>query len=138
MDNIINLFESKPDYHCFCVDGGTIVLEDYFSIRPENRERVIDLIKKKRIFVVNWYTLPETNTVAPESMIRNLMLGRKMAEELGGGMKSGYTATSYGQSSQLPQMYRGFGIENAIFYRGTNKYVLTPPSSTGKRPTAAL
>lgn len=126
MDNIINLLETKPDYHCFCVDGGTIVLEDYFSIRPENKQRVIDLIKKKRIFVVNWYTLPETNTVAPEAMIRNLLLGHKMAEELGGGMKSGYTATSYGQPSQLPQMYRGFGMENAIFYRGTNKYVLTP------------
>ncbi len=80
----------------------------------------------KRIFVVNWYTLPETNTVAPEAMVRNLLLGHKMAAESGGGMKSGYTATSYGQPSQLPQLYRGFGIENAIFYRGTNKYVLTP------------
>lgn len=39
---------------------------------------------------------------------------------------SGYTATSYGQPSQLPQLYRGFGIEDAIFYRGTNKHVLTP------------
>ncbi|MCI8459742.1 MAG: hypothetical protein HFE46_08815 [Clostridia bacterium] len=80
----------------------------------------------KRIFVVNWYTLPETNTVAPEAMVRNLLLGHKMAAESGGGMKSGYTATSYGQLSQLPQLYRGFGIENAIFYCGINKYVLTP------------
>lgn len=126
MDNIINLLETKPSYHCFCVDGGTIVLEDYFSIRPENRERVTKLIQDKRMFIVNWYTLPETNTVAPEALIRNLLLGHKMAAELGGGMKSGYTATSYGQPSQLPQLYRGFGIENAIFYRGTNKYVLTP------------
>ena len=41
-------------------------------------------------------------------------------------MKSGYTATSYGQPSQLPQLYNGFGITDAIFYRGTNKHVLTP------------
>ena len=41
-------------------------------------------------------------------------------------MRSGYTATSYGQPSQLPQLYRGFGLENAIFYRGTNKHILTP------------
>lgn len=126
MDNIIDLLETKRDYKCFCVDGGTIVLEDYFSIRPENRDRVVKLIREKRIFIVNWYTLPETNTVAPEALIRNLLLGHKMAAELGGGMSSGYTATSYGQPSQLPQLYRGFGIENAIFYRGTNKYVLTP------------
>ncbi len=126
MDNIINLLETKPQYKHFCVDGGTIVLEDYFSIRPENRERVKKLIKDKRIIIVNWYTLPEINTVAPEALIRNLLLGHRMADELGGGMKSGYTATSYGQPSQLPQLYRGFGIENAIFYRGTNKHVLTP------------
>lgn len=126
MDNIIRLLETKDEYRYFCVDGGMIVLEDYFSIRPENKARVEKLIRDKRIFVVNWYTLPETNTVAPEAMIRNLLLGHKMAAELGGGMRSGYTATSYGQPSQLPQLYRGFGIDNAIFYRGTNKYELTP------------
>ena len=126
MDNIINLLEKKPQYKYFCVDGGTIVIEDYLTIRPENKQRIIDLIKNKRMFVVNWYTLPETNTVAPESLVRNLLLGHKMAKELGGGMKSGYTATSYGQPSQLPQLYNGFGITDAIFYRGTNKHVLTP------------
>lgn len=126
MDNIITLLETKPQYKYFCVDGGTIVIEDYLTIRPENKDRIIKLIKDKRMFVVNWYTLPETNTVAPESLVRNLLLGHKRADELGGGMKSGYTATSYGQPSQLPQLYRGFGISDAIFYRGTNKHILTP------------
>ena len=126
MDNIINLLEKKPQYTYFCVDGGTIVIEDYLTIRPENKQRIIDLVKAKRMFIVNWYTLPETNTVAPESLVRNLLLGHKMAAEFGGGMKSGYTATSYGQPSQLPQLYNGFGISDAIFYRGTNKHVLTP------------
>lgn len=126
MDNIINILENKPSYECFCVDGGTIVLEDYFTIRPENKERVKKLIESGKMIIVNWYTLPETNTVAPEALIRNLILGHRMAKEYGGGMKSGYTATSYGQPSQLPQLYRGFGIKNAIFYRGTNKHVLSP------------
>lgn len=126
MDSIIDILENKPEYEGFCVDGGTIVMEDYLSVRPENRERIINLIKNKRMFIVNWYTLPETNTVAPEALVRNLLLGHKMAKELGGGIKSGYTATSYGQPSQLPQLYSGFDIPNAIFYRGTNKHVLTP------------
>lgn len=126
LDNILNLLENKPQYSYFCVDGGTIVLEDYLSIRPENRQRIIDLVKAGRLFVVNWYTLPETNTVAPESLVRNLLHGHKMAEEFGGGMKSGYTATSYGQPSQLPQLYKNFGMDDAIFYRGTNKHILTP------------
>ncbi len=127
MDNIINILETKDTYKCFCVDGGMIVIEDYLTIRPENKDRIKKLIKDKKMWVVNWYTLPETNTVAPESLIRNLLWGHKMSEEFGGGMKSGYTATSYGQPSQLPQIYRGFDIDTAIFYRGTNHYVIKTP-----------
>ena len=104
VDNIITLLENKESYGCFCIDGGTIVIEDYLTIRPENKQRIIDLIKAGRIKIVNWYTLPEINTVAPEALIRNLLLGHQMADEFGGGMKSGYTATSYGQPSQLPQL----------------------------------
>ena len=126
MDGIINILENKENYSCFCVDGGSIVIEDYLTIRPEMEERIRDLIKRKKMFIVNWYTLPETNTVAAESMVRNLLLGRKKGEEYGGTIKSGYTATSYGQPSQLPQLYQGFGITDAIFYRGTNKHILTP------------
>lgn len=126
MDKIINILETKDTYKCFCVDGGMIVIEDYLSIRPEKKETIKKLIQSKRMIVVNWYTLPETNTVAPESLIRNLLHGHELSAEFGGGMKSGYTATSYGQNSQMPQLYRGFGMETAIFYRGTNKYVLSP------------
>ncbi|NIN66197.1 MAG: hypothetical protein GTO63_16185 [Anaerolineae bacterium] len=126
MDSILHLLESNKEYKCFCVDGGTVVLEDYLTVRPENQDRVKKLIETKRMQVVNFYTLPETNTVAPESLLRNLLVGHRMAEEFGGGMKSGYTATSYGQHSQMPQIYQGFGIDTTILYRGTNKHILAP------------
>lgn len=126
MDSILHLLESNKAYKCFCLDGGTVVLEDYLTVRPENRARIKELIETKRLHVVNFYTLPETNTVAPESLIRNLLVGHRMAKEFGGGMKSGYTATSYGQHSQMPQIYQGFGIDTAILYRGTNKHILAP------------
>ena len=127
VDNIIDVLENKPDYKCFCVDGGTIVIEDYLAVRPENRERIKKLVQQKKMLMVNWYTLPETNTVAPESLIRNLIKGHAMAKEFGGGMKSGYTATSYGQNSQMPQLYQGFDIDTCIFYRGTNRHVIKTP-----------
>jgi len=130
MDTIIGILEKKPDYKYFCVDGGTIVLEDYFTVRPENRERVKKLIQSGKMNIVKWYTLPETNTVAAEALIRNLLVGKRMSEEFGGAMKSGYTATSYGQPSQFPQLYQGFGIEMAIFYRGTNKFKPETPLFT--------
>lgn len=126
VDSIIDILEKDPEYNSFILDGGTIVLEDYFTVRPEMKEKVKSLIERKKLFVVSWYTLPETYTVAPEALIRNLQLGTEMAKEYGGAMRSGYTATGYGQTSQLPQIYENFGIKTAMFYRGTNKYELPP------------
>ena len=100
---ILNTLEKRDSYETFCLDGGQVVLEDYLELHPENKERIKKLVRDGRITLVNWYTLPDTFTVAPEAMIRNLKLGQKMADEFGGAMSSGYTATSYGQTSQLPQ-----------------------------------
>ena len=122
IDSMLDIMERKPSFKYFCLDGGMVVIEDYLSVRPENRERLQKLIEAGRVLLVDWYTLPETNTVAPESLIRNLLIGKQMAEEFGGKMGSGYSATSYGQISQLPQIFQGFGMQTALFYRGTNKY----------------
>lgn len=126
VDSIIEVLERRPEYKSFCLDGGSVVLEDYLAVRPENRSRVEKLVRGGRITLVNWYTLPETFTVAPEALIRNIKKGRDMAREFGGHIASGYTATSYGQLSQTPQIYNGFGINNIIFYRGTHKDVYDP------------
>ena len=126
LDYTIEVLENNGDYKCFCLDGGVVVLEDYLTVRPENRGRIKKLVESERLQIVHWYTLPETFTVAPEALVRNLLLGAKMAEEFGGTIDTGYTATSYGQTSQLPQIFRGFGINSAIFYRGTNRYELPP------------
>ena len=126
IDSILDILDKDPEYNSFILDGGTIVLEDYFTVRPEMKEKVKSLIEAKKLFIVSWYTLPETYTVAPESLIRNLQMGTEMAKKYGGAMRAGYTATGYGQTSQLPQIYEGFGIKTAMFYRGTNKYELPP------------
>jgi mannosylglycerate hydrolase len=126
VDTMMDVLEKHDSYATYCLDGGQVVVEDYLTIRPESRGRLEKLIRAGRVHLVNWYTLPDMFTVAAEAQIRNLMVGRRMAREFGGAMASGYTATSYGQHSQLPQLYQGFGISNAIFYRGTNRHVLPP------------
>ncbi len=126
VDDLLDMLEANPDYRCFHIDGGAVVLQDYETVRSENIERVRKLVADGRIVQSNWYTLPETNIVSPEALVRNLLVGRRVAGRYGGAMNSGYTATGYGQPSQLPQIYHGFGIDNALFYRGTNKHQ-TPP-----------
>lgn len=133
IDDLLKVLEEEPGYRCFHIDGGAVVLEDYLSLRPRNAEKVAAYVRAGRISLVNWYTLPEEFIVAPEALVRNLLVGRRMSGQWGGAMKTGYTATSYGQVSQLPQIYRGFGIETALFYRGTNK-LQTPPVFRWKGP----
>ena len=100
IDSILNILDEDPEYNSFILDGGTIVLEDYFTVRPEKKEKIKTLIENKKLFIVNWYTLPETYTVAPEALIRNLQMGTEMAKEYGGAMRAGYTATGYGQTRE--------------------------------------
>jgi alpha-mannosidase len=126
VDSMMETLEKRPDYKSYVLDGGLVVVEDYLTVKPENRERLKALIQAGRIQLVNWYTLPDMFTVAPEAILRNIKLGQMMAREFGKPISAGYTATSYGQTSQLPQIYQGFGITNAIFYRGTNRYLLKP------------
>ncbi|MEN8255402.1 MAG: hypothetical protein ABFR33_08030, partial [Verrucomicrobiota bacterium] len=126
VDELMEILETNADYKCFLLDGGTVVMEDYLSIRPENTERLRGLMKAGRIQTVMWYTLPEMSSVYGESLVRNLLIGKQYTDSFGGTTKTGYTATSYGQVSQLPQIYAGFGMHTAMSYRGTNKHQVPP------------
>jgi alpha-mannosidase len=126
VDDLLDILETNPEYKCFHLDGGAIILEDYLAVRPENEERLRKLIQQGRIQTVLWYTLPEMSIVSPESLIRNILIGKRLIDQFGPAMKTGYTATSYGQISQLPQIYSGFGMDTALSYRGTNKHQVPP------------
>jgi len=126
VDNLLDILDSTPDYKSFLIDGGTVVIEDYLSVRPEKQDKLLGYIRQGRIQLVAWYTLPDNFLVCPEAIVRNLHWGKKTSEAYGGAMRAGYTATSYGQNSQIPQIYTGFGINSIITYRGTNKHQIDP------------
>ncbi len=136
VDRILNIMEKNPAYKYFNFDSQTIFLDDYVELRPENRDRLAALIKAKRLIVGPWYTLPEMNVIHGESIIRNLLMGKRVGDEYGYTCKVGYTPTSYGQVSQIAQIYAGFGIDGIIFYRGIhdvecdNEYLLEAPDGT--------
>ncbi|HUT73735.1 MAG TPA: glycoside hydrolase family 38 C-terminal domain-containing protein [Armatimonadota bacterium] len=120
MDHLLDLLEQRPDYHSFLMDAQTLCVEDYLELRPENRERIVKQVRAGRLLIGPWYSLPEEYIVNGESLVRNLVVGHRVAEALGGPMKLGYTPFSYGQTSQMPQIYHGFGIDTIVFYRGIN------------------
>ena len=117
VDRLLDIMESCPDYKYFNFDSQTIFLEDYLEYRPENRNRLASLVKQGRLIVGPWYTLPEEYCVGGESLVRNLLMGRQVGDSFGQTSRVGYTPTSYGQISQMAQLYNGFDIDGIIFYR---------------------
>jgi alpha-mannosidase len=120
MDNLLELLDTDPEFHSFTMDSQTLCVEDYLELRPEKRETIEKHVKSGRLIVGPWYSLPEEYCVNGESLVRNLVVGHRVAESYGEVSKVGYTPFSYGQTSQMPQMYAGFDIDTIIFYRGIN------------------
>lgn len=123
MDRLLDLLEACPDYACYHLDGQTIPLEDYLEVEPGARDRIRRQVAAGRLLIGPWYTLPCENMVSPESLVRNLLWGDRLARQFGAPMRVGYMPCSYGQVSQMPQILAGFGLDSAMFYRGINRDV---------------
>lgn len=118
IDRLLDLMEADPGFRYFNLDGQGIILEDYLKIRPENEERLRALISQGRITIGPWYVLNDEFLVSGESTVRSLLLGHKVVGRFGPVMKVGYLPDQFGNISQMPQILRGFGIDNCIFGRG--------------------
>ena len=121
LDQVIAGWEEGRLKGPFQTDGQAIILEDYLEVRPERRELVEQLAREGKFVIGPWYTLPDEFTVSGESLIRNLRLGREIAREFGGTPSAaGFVCDCFGQNSQLPQIFAGFGIQGGFIWRGTN------------------
>ncbi len=120
MDDLLDLLDSQPDFHSFLMDSQVLCVDDYVEMKPHERPRIEKHVKSGRLQIGPWYSLPEEYIVNAESLVRNLLIGHRAAQSYGKVMKVGYTPFSYGQCSQMPQIYRGFDIDTIIFYRGIN------------------
>lgn len=120
IDEVLRILSTNPAYKAFHLDSQSVVLEDYFEVRPEQKKLVTKLVKQKKLFIGPWYILPDEFLVGGENLVRNLLLGHKICGQYGKASKIGYSPFSWGQISQLPQIYREFGVELIMFYRGVN------------------
>ena len=121
LDALLDLLERDPSYPHFNLDAQTVVLQDYLEIRPENRERLRRLVTDRRLGVGPWYVLPDEFLVSGEALVRNLLLGHRLAAGFGHVQKVGYLPDTFGHISQLPQILRGFDIPCAMHFRGLDE-----------------
>lgn len=105
----------------FLFDGQTIAAEDLLdACEPALATRVRALIAEGRIAVGPWYVSADEFLVDGECLIRNLERGMAIARALGKCQRVGYVPDTFGHIAQLPQVLRGFGIDNAVLWRGSD------------------
>ncbi len=121
MDGLLEIFKRDPEY-IFHLDAQTVCLEDYLEVRPHCRSEIEMLIRAGRLLVGPWYVQNDFNLCSGEATVRNLQIGSEIAEQFGRSEWTGYTPDQFGLVSQLPQVYRGFGMQDAILGRGYRIY----------------
>lgn len=104
--------------HNYLLDGQMSILDDYLTAFPDKKAQVARFVKGKQLFIGPWYTQTDELVISGESILRNLNLGMKLADQLGGAMMVGYLPDSFGQGKDMPKIYRGLGIKHALFWRG--------------------
>lgn len=121
-DNLFEMLNRYPDYR-FILDGQTMMVEDYLGQlsgeeMPSKKAELRRYVKEGRLFLGPCYMQPDWTLVSGEALIRNLLIGHRMAESMGGAMKVGWLLDNFGQISQAPQIHRGFGIDGVFLWRG--------------------
>lgn len=143
VDNLLELLEHDKDF-IFHLDAQAAVLDDYLEIKPQNRERLVVLIKERRLMAGPWYIQNDFFLTSGEATVRNLLLGTRRMKDFGTSDDVAYMPDQFGLISQLPQILKGFGVESAVFSRGLaglpgeegeipgkNEFVWKSPDGTG-------
>ncbi len=114
---LLSILKTDPNFK-FTFDGQTVVLEDVLEIRPDYAPSLRKAVSSGNVMVGPWYILPDEFLVSGEAIIRNLLIGHRIAGRVGGCMKIGYIPDPFGHIAQLPQILNGFDIETFVFMRG--------------------
>jgi mannosylglycerate hydrolase len=127
MDFFTSLFEMldrEPSYR-FVLDGQTLLIEDFLDELDKKGldkhhylEKIKSYTREKRLFIGPYYLQLDWQLVSGESLIRNILIGRQMAEELGSYLPVGWLMDNFGQISQAVQIHRGFDLQGIFVWRG--------------------
>jgi mannosylglycerate hydrolase len=126
LDELLPRLEADDLAH-FQLDGQMAVVDDYLEVRPAAVEPLRRLNGEGRLSMGPWYVLPDEFLVSGETLVRDLQLGFRRAEELGtSAMEVGYLPDMFGHIAAMPQLLRLFGMEHAVVWRGVPSTVRTP------------
>jgi len=126
MDKLMAIYENVPEYKSFMFDGQSLGIWDYLEMRPERESDIKRYVKEGRLVVGPFFVGPDEFIPSGESLVRNLLMGHKIANQFGGVMKIAYNPDAFGHIAQLPQILRGFGINATVFSRSVGEDIGKP------------
>ena len=117
---IDELLSSPPDPgKCFLLDGQAIVLEDYLLVRPERAAEIAERLRAGTLEAGPWYVLADELIPGGESLVRNLLAGRRALERVRASSPPVlYCPDSFGHPAALPMIAAGFGMKLIVLWRG--------------------
>lgn len=120
IDRLLEILDANQEFKYFTIES-VFLLDDYFKIRPENKEKVLDYVRSGRILVhpvavlMDWYL----SRGRGEALIRNLLLAKKKAKEWKVPLTDiFYSPDSFGHNPILIPILNEFGISSMVFFRG--------------------
>lgn len=134
LDTLLDVFEADPSFKHFHMDGQMIPLDDYLAVRSERLPAIQRAARESKLSLGPWYVLQDEFLTSGEANVRNMLYGLKLARRYGEPLMVGYLPDSFGNISQMPQILRGFGIDNAVFGRGINRYDPEKAADPGAEP----
>ena len=116
-DNVLNLLENDK-IPSFYFDGQVSALLDYLEIRPEKENIVRKFIAEKKLFIGPCYTLVDEFLTDKTAFEKNLEIGLQISKDFGCTDFIGYLADTFGHSQNIPHIFKKFGINKCVVWRG--------------------
>ncbi len=114
IDRLINTLQQKNCKDKYHIGQILYPLLEYIEKYPEKKAVIQQLANEKKIFFGPFYIQLHAGHTSGESMIRNLLIGRKEGNQIGDTLKTGYLPMMRGRNSQVPQILAGFNIDAVI------------------------
>lgn len=119
MENVFDYLEKNRDVK-YLLDGQSVMLDDLAKYY-ESIDKYSDIIRNQ-IDLGPWYTQTDLTLPHGESIYRNLQIGLETARKYTDNpLLIAYSPDTFGHNPQMPQIYRGFGIDSTVFWRGYSK-----------------
>lgn len=116
-DNVLEMLENKK-IPSFYFDGQVSALLDYLEIRPEKEGLVRKSIAEKKLYIGPCYTLVDEFLTDKTVFEKNLEIGLKISKDFGCTDFIGYLADTFGHSQNIPKIFKDFGIDKCVVWRG--------------------